>query len=89
MHPSPFTEEDSGPLRFLLDVMDGKMSCKLNDAVHVGHFTATDRELLISPVKLDLLLRTPSVPSAAKDRASSRQSPRAQHGAGTHLKLSD
>ena len=84
MHPSPFTEEDSGSLRFLLDVMDGKMSCKLNDAVHVGPFTATDRELLISPVKLDLLLRTPSVPSAPKDLASSCQSPRAQHGAGTH-----
>lgn len=89
MHPSPFTEEDSGSLRFLLDVMDGKMSCKLNDAVHVGPLTATDRELLISPAKLDPLLRTPSVPSAPEGQASNRQSPRARHGAGTHLKLSD
>lgn len=61
----------------------------LNNAVHVGPLTAADSELLISPVKLDPLLTTPSVPSAPKDRASNRQSPRAQHGAGTHLKLSD
>ena len=65
------------------------MPCKLDDAVHVGPFTAADGELLISPVKLDPLLTTPSVPSAPKDRASNRQSPGAQHGAGTHLKLSN